>query len=420
MQNAPVKNAESPSEKKGKHLSGKKKLFIAGALLLVAIIAYFFFHASESNTGKLRVSGRIEGYETNVGAKIGGRVDTITVREGNFIHRGQLLVQISDDDIQAQLRAAKQRKDKAEEQVEESRYQIQVIKSQIEEAKYRLSQSAETSPAQIRQQEENVSQSRAQLANAEAKLSEALANRQLAALRKERYGFLVKRGAVTKDESDQQDTNYDTTSALVVSNQAAVEAARKAVYAAEDLLKQVKSVRFDPSIRNQELLGFGKQMLQANHSLTAAQHEAKAAQADAEQIKANIAYLKILSPIDGVVTARVVEPGAVVVPGQTLLSLINLDTVYLRAYVPEEFIGKVRVGQQANIFLDSDTQKALSSQVIEVDPEGSFTPENIYFKNDRVRQVFGIKIALYHPGGYAKPGMPADADILLTESAKAR
>ena len=347
------------------------------AILVLAIIVWFFFHRLQNDSGKLRVSGRIEGYETNVGAKIGGRVDTITVREGNFIHTGQLLVQISDDDIQAQLRAARDRKQKAEEQVEQDKYQIQVINSQIEEAKFRLTQSSESSPAQIRQQEENVASAKSQLADAQAKLSEAIANKQLAFIRRDCYGFLVKRGAVTKDEYDQQATNYDTTSALVIANQAAVDAAKKAVKAAEAQLKQTKSVRFDPSIRSEELLGYQKQRLQTNHLLKGAQDEAKAAQADAEQIMANIAYLKILRPIDGVVTARVVEPGAVVVPGQTLLSLINLDVVYLRAYVPEERIGKVRVGQRATIYLDSAPDKPLEAQVIEVDPEGSFTPENL-------------------------------------------
>src|SRR5262249_26986386 len=107
-------------------------------------------------------------------------------------------------------------------------------------------------------------------------------------------------------------------------------------------------------------------------------------------------------------------PGAVVVPGQTLLSVINLNTVYLRGYVPEGQIGKVRVGQSSRVYLDSAPDQALASKVIQIDPEGSFTPENIYFKDDRVKQVFGIKIAINQPDGFAKPGMPADADILVS------
>jgi HlyD family secretion protein len=65
------------------------------------------------------------------------------------------------------------------------------------------------------------------------------------------------------------------------------------------------------------------------------------------------------------------------------------------------------------VFLDSSPKKAWPGKVIEIDPMGSFTPENIYFKDDRVKQVFGIKIAISDPQGFPKPGMPADADIIL-------
>jgi HlyD family secretion protein len=109
----------------------------------------------------------------------------------------------------------------------------------------------------------------------------------------------------------------------------------------------------------------------------------------------------------------VVEPGVVAVPGQTLISVIDLSTVYLRGYVPEGQIGRVRVGQKAKVFLDSSPDKPFEGTVIQIDPEGSFTPENIYFKDDRVKQVFGIKIAIAQPDRFAKPGMPADAEIIV-------
>ena len=113
------------------------------------------------------------------------------------------------------------------------------------------------------------------------------------------------------------------------------------------------------------------------------------------------------------VTARSVEPGAVVVSGKTLLSIVNLNTVYLRGYAPEGSIGKVRVGQAARVFLDSNPGKPLTATVAAIDPQASFTPENVYFKDDRVKQVFGIKLKIDNPAGFVKPGMPADGEIIL-------
>ena len=131
-----------------------------------------------------------------------------------------------------------------------------------------------------------------------------------------------------------------------------------------------------------------------------------------DEIKANIAYLNILAPTDGTVTARVVEPGAVVAAGQTVLSMLNYNDVYLRAWVSEGESARVRVGQKANVFLDAFKKKIFPGTVIEIDPVASFTPENIYFKDDRVKQAFGMKIRFDDPNGLQKPGMPADADIL--------
>jgi HlyD family secretion protein len=113
------------------------------------------------------------------------------------------------------------------------------------------------------------------------------------------------------------------------------------------------------------------------------------------------------------VQSRPVEPGAVVATGKTLLTVINPQAVYLRAYVPEGDLSKIYVGKPARVLLDSATQQALPAKISAIDTKASFTPENIYFKQDRVRQVFGVKLAIEQDRDYAKPGMPADVEIDL-------
>lgn len=365
---------------------------------------------------RITVSGRIEGYETNVGPKVGGRVDFIGYREGETVKAGDVLVKIADDDIQAQLRSAQAKKLRAQENAEETRYQIEACQDQIAEAELRVTQSGEDTRAQTNQAEANVATAQARLSESEAQLTQSQADLQLANVRKGRYAFLVSKGAVTTDENDQAQANADSQAALVKSRASSVEAAKKQLHVAEAALDQARSTRLNPGMMRAQKSNLGKQLIQAKYRLKSAQQEMAAAKADEEQIQANIAYLTIKSPIDGIVTARVVEPGAVVVPGQTLLSLINLDTVYMRGYVPEGAIGKIRVGQEAKIVLDSSPDKPFTGQISQIDPEGSFTPENIYFKDDRVKQVFGIKIRINQPDRFAKPGMPADATIMLDGS----
>ena len=104
----------------------------------------------------------------------------------------------------------------------------------------------------------------------------------------------------------------------------------------------------------------------------------------------------------------------VVAAGSPIVTLVNYNDVYLRGFVPEGDIGRVRVGQTARVYLDSDPKKPVDAVVSRVDPEASFTPENTYFRDDRVKQVVGVKLKITNPGGFAKPGMPADGEILVS------
>ncbi|SRR5579883_1514427 len=359
-------------------------------------IWYFLAHPANHN---LRLSGRIEGYETDVGAKTGGRVDLISVREGDQVKRGQLLVRISDTEVQAQLRGAAAKVAAAQQQAQQAEQQVAVIESQIRESQLNVLQSQQDSQGRVYQASSNVASLEAQLKQAKSQLNLAKVNR-------DRYAKLVDEGAVTKEQYDQQETTYE--SAL-----ATVESAQKQIDAAVGALALAQSYNINPGIRNAQLSALLRQRQSALAQLKAAQADIKNAVEAGKQIQAQIDYLNITSPIDGVVTARSKEPGAVVTNGQTVLSLLDYNTVYLRGYVPEGDIGKIRPGQKARVFLDSDPNHPLDAKVATIDPQASFTPENIYFRDDRVKQVVGIKITIDNPGGYAKPGMPADAEVVL-------
>ena len=78
----------------------------------------------------------------------------------------------------------------------------------------------------------------------------------------------------------------------------------------------------------------------------------------------------------------------------------------------------IKVGQQAEVYLDSNPKQSIPAEVIRVDPEAMFTPENTYFKDDRVKQVLGLKLGLRGAYGFAKPGMPADGRIQVGAGAQ--
>jgi HlyD family secretion protein len=156
-----------------------------------------------------------------------------------------------------------------------------------------------------------------------------------------------------------------------------------------------------------------RQADEVKEQIASAQADVEADRGALRKIEADLADLTIHAPIAGTILTRSAEPGRVIQPGQTILTMVDLSKLYLRGFVPEGAIGKVKVGQTASVYLDSNPKEAVPAEVIRVDPQAMFTPENTYFKDDRVKQVLGVKLGLRGAYGFAKPGMPADGRIQI-------
>ena len=147
----------------------------------------------------------------------------------------------------------------------------------------------------------------------------------------------------------------------------------------------------------------------ANSVASAEQARFQLAEADA-----NRQDLTVVAPFAGTVITRAAEPGEVIQAGTPIVTLLDLAKVYLRGFVPEGEIGRVKIGQAAHVYLDSNITQALDAYVSRIDPQATFTPENTYFRDDRVRQVVGVKLQLKGGFGYAKPGMPSEGEVLVS------
>lgn len=159
-----------------------------------------------------------------------------------------------------------------------------------------------------------------------------------------------------------------------------------------------------------------KDMLQAKMMSFQAHSAATTIEDARAQASSKLSYFNIVSPIDGICSIRSVEPGELVAAGQVMLTLVDPKSAYLRGFVPESAIARIKIGQAAQVFLDSDATKPLNGRVTSIDNAPSFTPENVYFKKDRLKQAVGLKISIDHSEGLAKPGMPADAKIILNSA----
>jgi HlyD family secretion protein len=143
----------------------------------------------------------------------------------------------------------------------------------------------------------------------------------------------------------------------------------------------------------------------------AARASLRQAAAALELAQTRLEEARIVSPLDGVVLSKAVEPGEFVSPGTPVVTVSDLSKVWLRAYVDETDLGRVKLGQKVSVRTDSFPGNVYRGRVSYLSPEAEFTPKTVQTKKERVRLVYRVKIDLENPARELKPGMPADAEI---------
>jgi len=352
----------------------KKQTVSTIALLVVAvlIVAVLLKQAFEESApeGVLISSGRIEGRIVTVTPKIAGRVLQIDVDEGGSAAVDGVIAKLDDPALRARVLAS-------EAQIEVLKYRLIATEQQLEVARKQV-------PLEVAQATEGLREAEARLAQARASLAQAKRDEQ-------RYSNL----AADNLASDQDAESHRL---KVVEKESGVEVAEAGLARAE---KQLALARL------------GESRLKA----LVAERDAQAQQVEQANaaLKEQYAYLHeltIRSPIGGTVLTRNVEPGELVGPNVPLFTMVNLNRLYLKVYVPEPEVGKIVLGQSARIYVDAYPERHFNARVSKVAQQAEFTPKNVETREERVKLVFAVELSIEeNPGGVLKPGMPADAEI---------
>jgi HlyD family secretion protein len=381
--------------------SRRRRITVVALLILVGLGALAVWRLAPSRvpSGVIAVSGRIEGDDSAVAAKTTGRIREITVREGDHLEAGQVIAVLDDEQIRARERQAEAAVRQAEARVQLSQRQIAVLNEQLKQNELAVGQARVDARGRVSEAEGRLAAAESQLAQAEATYAQAKWDSDAATR-------LFDRGLIAEQEARRAQSNEGAQAAVVAAARRQVEAARGSLTAAQANL-------VNPAIRSAQAAAVEGQILQAEADIAAAKADEERARFLLEEAQANRKDLRVIAPFTGTVATRTAEPGEVVMAGTPIITLVNLGEVYLRGFVPEGEIGRVRVGQPARVYLDSAPTRPIDAVVSRVDPQASFTPENTYFREDRVKQVVGIKLQLRGAVGFAKPGMPADGEILV-------
>lgn len=389
-----------------KEQSSRAKFIVRRVVVLVLIAAiagaavwYFVLRTPAVDPNIIKLSGRIEGDDAAVSAKVAGRIREISVREGDQVKAGQLIAVIDDEQVRAREDQERSLVHQAEARVASVRQQIAVLSAQLDSSNTGVDQARIDAQGRVSQAEADVAHAEAQLAKEEASLKQARYD-------EERYVKLASDGDVPERTGFQARSTAESHAAAVQAARKQVEAARAARLIAQSNLSNV-------AMRSSNSTAIRQQIIQAEADVLAAEAEVQKARARLAEVEADRNDLQITAPFDGTVATRTAEPGEVIAAGTPVITLVNLSTVYLRGFIPEGEIGRVRAGQTGRVYLDSAPNQAIEAVVTRIDPEASFTPENTYFRDDRVKQVVGVKLQLKGATGFAKPGMPADGEVVI-------
>jgi len=376
----------------------KRSLAVSAAALCL-LVAGCRQAQSPEKSGVLRITGRVEGDETNIASKRPGRVVEITVREGDSVRAGQVLVRLEATQTTARRDQAAAGLRAAQQEAQTARLRLPTLEQKLRQLDIQKQQAQLDAAGRVAAGESQVAAAQADLSRAQAELDQVRSDAR-------RFRVLADKGAAPEQLAEQLESKVKGTEAVV-------EAARRQVAAAEGALEVAKAALSNAALIEAEKGAVLRQMDEVRGVVRTVEEGVAAAEAQLEEAASEVSDLAVTAPFTGVVVTRAAEPGQVVAPGQALVTLVDPSRLYLRGYVPEAYIGAVKVGTPVDVFLDAKPDMALQARILRVDPEAMFTPENTYFQDDRVRQVVGVKIALPDDPGPAKLGMTGEARLPL-------
>ncbi|MEX0727754.1 MAG: efflux RND transporter periplasmic adaptor subunit [Planctomycetaceae bacterium] len=356
-------------------------------LVLVGGLIY-----SQTRPEPFKVSGLIEADEIRLGSRVGGRVKDVLVEEGDAVQPGQLLVELEPYDL-------RERRAEAVAKLSQQQEQLKKLKAgyreeEVAQAAARRDQFA----AQLQMMENGPRAQEIEAARADTDLARSQLD--LATLKHGRAEDLHGRGAITQQEMDQATTELKVARATLAARDAQLALLEEGTRVEE--IAKAKS-QLDEAKEGYKLYSRGFRA----EEIAAAEAAVKSAQAALDAIDRQIDELRITSPLAGVVEAIELQPGDLVSPNATTVSLIDPKDLWVRAYIPEDRLD-TEVGQTAAVTIDSYPDREFSGTITFIARQAEFTPSNVQTVEERSKQVFRIKVTLNNEEGELRPGMAAD------------
>src|SRR5436190_11113961 len=331
----------------------------------------------------LQGSGTVEARNIRVGSKVGGRILEVRVREGDYVQPGHTLITFDDKELEASLAQARANAQKSARGFRPEEIQEAAAAAKQARADYDMH------VAGYRTEDIDAAQ---------ADLDRATADETRAHLDFQRYDALAQKDLVSKQQRDTAEANWKI-------SLAAKENARH------------KLDELQRGFRPEEITMAQARYQQAQATLEKMQHgnrreDVQATSAELAYEEARFRERQVLAPTAATVEVLDVRPGDLIAPNTPVATLLESDQIYVRIYIPETEIYRVHVGQKARITVDSVGKQAFDGAVDQINQQAEFLPRNVQTREERVHQVFGVKVRIDDPSHRVLAGMAADVRLL--------
>jgi membrane fusion protein YbhG len=388
-----------------------KKTFIIVfvALLGIAIGAHYWNHWRGEDGQTIKISGNIELTEVEIAFKSAGRLVFLAVDEGDFVKQGELIARLDQAELSERRNSAQAAFASTESRLSQMTTSIQFQGEQVEGQLARAKAELQQAEAALRDLEagsrqQEIEASRAVMSKAETDYAKAERD--------------WNRAQTLYQKEDISTSQYDDFRARFESAKALLQQSREQF----DLVKEGPRKENIEAARAQvQRARANLRLAEANRlELTRLHQEKSARESDVRQAQSQLGVFEtqlrdseVFAPMSGIVLVKAAEPGEVLAAGTTVVTLGNLAKPWLRGYINEKDLGRVKLGTAVKVTTDSFPGKAYDGKITFIAAEAEFTPKQIQTQEERVKLVYRIKIEIDNPKGELKSNMPADAVIPL-------
>jgi HlyD family secretion protein len=387
-----------------------KKILIIGLILAAAGAAVWVFRGmGKAPDDRLMISGNMELEEVTIAFKTAGRLLERTVDEGDAVKKGQVIARLDRDQLSMQ-------REREAAGLASSESQLAQAQTAVEFQRASLAADLETR----RGDEASVEARLAELRNGarpqeklDARAAVDAASSELDRAKRdwERAQTLYKNDDISTAQFDQYRNRFENAQAVLKQLQERealvlagprveqIHAQQGQVERARGAVKMAEASQLELKRREQEI--------------TTRRAEIARSRASLALIDTQLADTVVASPVDGVVLLKAADAGEVLAPGTAVVTVGDIDHPWLRGYINETDLGRVKLGSKARVTTDSYPGKVYNGRVTFIASQAEFTPKQIQTQQERVKLVYRVKIEVENPARELKSNMPADAEILL-------